>query len=188
MSWEQRLTAADFDTAVLKQITCANSFNYDTLHLNRPSGGTTAGWHTAHFQGNQAVSARTHRPAPFQMPCNDRGLYPEPPQDTWHWRELSVLPEPGACQATAAGAPHITPPAENIPITPQVPLSNPTTAAGHAGLPLPQCDHCCAPGQLSPPYQRAEAQSSAQTQKHWCDGGAVVGWGVTCGYGWWTGL
>lgn len=41
---------------------------------------------------------------PFlQMPYDDRGPRHRPHQDTWHWCELSVLPETGACQATAAG-------------------------------------------------------------------------------------
>lgn len=138
----------------------------DTLHLNRAFEGEAAGWHAAQGWGRQTHVGRLGGGAvvagppptftPIQMPHDDRVPHHRPQQDTWHWRELSVLPEAGACQATAAGLRVST---HNNPPKPSN-LHNPLATPGHAGQRPPQYLHCCAPGWLSPTYQRDETPSS----------------------------
>lgn len=164
--------------------------NCDTFPLNRASEGKAAGWHAAQGwvrKGGARGEAGwccggRGSPSPhltsLQMPHDDRGPHYQPQQDTWHWRELSVFPEVGACQATAAWIRvymhnnPLRPPSKKHPHHPPKPLHNPPSTLGHAGKRPPQYNHCCAPGRLSPPYQRDETFSHTHTQQWswvwWC--------------------
>lgn len=62
------------------------------------------------------------------MPHDDRVPRHWPQQDTWHWCGLSVLPEAGVCQATAAGL--RVPPSHKYPHRP--PSNTPPQASIHA--------------------------------------------------------
>ena len=78
---------------------------------------------------------------------------------------FSPRPERARRQLQGSGSLHITTPPKNTPSTPK-PLHNPPSTPGHAGQRPPQYDHCCAPGWLSPPYQRDETTSSTHTHTH----------------------
>ena len=185
------LTAAGFDALTRQQITCEQYKRIDAQTVTRSvltghqrvkqlgdmqprsEGGMEV---AVGREGGGVVVVVPSCPAshlyPLQMPHDDRGPRHRPQQDTWHWRELSVLPEAGACQATAAGlrvSTHNNPPKKH-PSTPK-PLHNPPSTPGHAGQRPPQYDHCCAPGWLSPPYQKDETTSSTHTHTTtaaWC--------------------
>ncbi|KAK7916502.1 hypothetical protein WMY93_012263 [Mugilogobius chulae] len=62
---------------------------------------------------------------PSRCPTMTEQHWPNSLQDTWHRLELLVLPDAGACQATAAGAPLITPPPKTSPLPQHYPRVTP---------------------------------------------------------------
>lgn len=95
---------------------------------------------------------------------------------------FSPRPERARRQLQGSGSLRITTPPKNTPSTPK-PLHNPPSTPGHAGQRPPQYDHCCAPGWLSPPYQRDETTSSthAHTYTHTPSSGHECGGVLTRG-------